>query len=164
VKTVQAIGTGFGVTLGIGAAIVLVLFGGAAIRNVSAQAPDVQTPGASASSASATPIPVAQGQTGAGIMAGWVRFDGNNLALCRVQALKDTSEATLAAAKEKMVGWTPLPPGSSCRSLGGQIRATCTGSEFQTSAFHYIGASAFGHIEGLRKECIEHGFVFKAEF
>jgi hypothetical protein len=162
VKTIQAVGVGFGVTVGVGLAGVMLVMCGAAVRSRAEVGP---TPPTSAVPATTPPVAAtAEARSSSGPVAGWVLFDGNNLALCRTQTLKDTTEPTLAAAREKMLGWTPLPSGSNCGALGGSARASCTGSDFHTVAYHYVGASAFGHVEALRKSCIQNGNAFKADF
>lgn len=158
----QAAGIGFGLAMGFAAAcIAFVMCGAAASASKADQTQATIPASAQAQAPSVDPEPEAEP---APALAGWVLFDGTNMALCKTMTLKDRSEETFAAAKERMVGWTPLPVGSSCNTLGGQARATCTGPLFQTTAFHYIGATASGHLESMRKSCIQAGNTFKALF
>jgi hypothetical protein len=155
-KTVQAIGVGFGLAVGFaGACVAFVMCGAAAMKSSEAEPAVAEAPEIS---------PATQGDrsTPAAPVAGWALFDGSNLAACLTRELADASEATLAADREKMNGWVSLPAGNKCSTLGGQIAGTCAGPKVHTTLYHYIGASSFGHVDRIRKGCLEAGYVFTA--
>jgi hypothetical protein len=160
-KTVQAIGVGFGLAVGFGVACVtFVMCGAAAIQSSKAQPLVEAAPTRSADA----PPPQTEPSEPESFVAGWVLFDGDHMAMCRTQVLPDATEETVSANREKMKGWSPLPAGSNCETLGGQVRGTCTGDGSRTTAFHYVGATAFGHVELMRKACIQKGHLYQSKF